>query len=64
MDIIKFILMGIGAIAIVLAVVFLIIGAKVVSVVLYYMVMAIAVVAIIGFVIYLWGKHSGKSSES
>jgi len=62
MNVLKYLLMGIGIIAIALSVIFLIIGAKVVSVVLYYIIMAIAIIAVIGFIIYLLGRSSSKSS--
>lgn len=62
MNTLKYILMGIGIIAIVLSVVFLIIGAQVVSTVLYYLIMVIAIIAVIGFAIYLWGRYSGSKN--
>jgi len=60
MNALKTVLMSVGVIAIALFIIFIILGVKVVSAVLMYVVGAIAVVAIIGFAIYYIGKLSGK----
>jgi len=54
----KYILIAIGVIAIVLSLLFLIVGVKVVSAVFMYIVGAIAVIAIIGFILYFMLKPS------
>ncbi len=60
MKVLKYILVGIGVIAIVMSIVFMIVGFKVVSAVVGYLVGGIAVIAVIGFIIYLFGKFSSK----
>ena len=62
MKAIKFILGAVGIIAIVLSVIFMIIGWKVVSAVVGYIIGAIAILAVIGFIIFFIGRMSGKSS--
>jgi len=64
MNVLKTVLMSIGIIAIALFIIFIILGVKVISAVLMYVVGAIAVVAIIGFAIYYIGKLSGKRDKS
>lgn len=64
MKVIKYILIAIGIIAIVLSITFMIIGWKVVSAVAGYLIGGIAVLALIGFVIYFIGKMSGRSSNA
>ncbi|GEM_PF-2145844 len=61
MDVLKYILIGIGVIAIILSGIFLIIGVKVVSVVLYYIIVAIAIIAIISFAIYFFTKKPNSN---
>lgn len=63
MQVLKYILMAIGIIAIALFLIFIIVGVKVVSAVLLYVVGAIAIVAVIGFIIYYAGKLSGKKDN-
>lgn len=60
MQALKYILVGIGVIAIVLAIVFMIIGFNVVSAVVGWLVGGIAIIALIGFIIYFIGKLSGS----
>jgi len=63
MNTLKYIFIGIGIIAIVLSIVFMIIGFKVVSAVLGYIIGGIAIIAAIGFIIYFIGKLSGQRSS-
>jgi len=60
MDALKYILTAIGVIAIVLTLLFLIVGFKVVSAVFMYIVGAIAVIAVIGFILYFMWKGSKR----
>ncbi len=60
----KYALMTIGIISIILFLTLLIIGVKVVSTIFLYIVGAIAVISLIGFIIYYVGKGVGKSSQS
>jgi len=59
----KYFLMGIGVLSIVLFLSLLVIGVKVVSTVFLYIVGAIAIMSLIGFVIYFVGKTVGKNSN-
>lgn len=59
---VKNILITIGILAIVLFLVLLVIGVKVVSTVFMYVLGAIAIISLIGIVIYYIGKMSGRSS--
>lgn len=63
MQVLKYVLMAIGFVAIALFIVLLGLGVQVVSTVLLYVVGAIAVIAIIGFIIYYIGKFSGKNAD-
>lgn len=60
MKFLKYILIAIGIIAIVMSIVFMVIGWKVVSAVVGYLIGGIAILAAIGFVIYFLGKASSK----
>lgn len=62
MNALKYILIAIGVIAIVLSVIFMVIGWKVVSAVIGYLIGGIAIIAVIGFIIYFIGKASGRRS--
>ncbi|MDU1892895.1 MAG: hypothetical protein E6767_19615 [Dysgonomonas sp.] len=59
----KYFLITIGVISIVLFIVLLIIGVKVVSAIFLYIVGALAVISLIGFIIYYIGKMVGKNSK-
>ncbi len=59
----KNILIGIGILAIVIFISFLVIGVKVVSTVAIYIVGFIAIIFLIGYMIYLFGRSSGKSNK-
>ncbi len=59
----KNILIGIGILAIVIFISFLVIGVKVVSTVAVYIVGFIAIIFLIGYMIYLFGRSSGKSNK-
>lgn len=63
MDVLKNILIGIGVISIVLFITLLVIGVKVVSTILLYVVGAIAVISLIGFAVFYIGKLTGKASK-
>jgi len=56
----KNILITFGIISIALFIILLIIGVKVVSTIFLYIVGALAIISIIGFIIYYIGKFSGK----
>ena len=60
----KTFLITVGIIAIILTIVFLIVGVKVVSTVVVYVVGAIALIAVIGFIVYYARKWFGKPSGS
>lgn len=60
MNVLKYFLIGIGFISIVLFIALLIIGVKVVSTVVLYIVGALAVISLIGFIIFYAGRLSGK----
>lgn len=64
MQALKYILMTIGILSILLFVALLIIGVKVVSTIVLYIVGTIAVIALIGFIIFYAGKLSGKSESN
>lgn len=64
MQLLKYFLITIGIISIVLFLVLLVIGVKVVSTIVLYMVGAFAVIALICFIFYYAGKLSGKSDHS
>ncbi len=55
-----FLVIGIGAVALLL--VFLVLGVKVISTVFMYAIGAIAVICLVGYLIYAVGKASGKRS--
>ncbi|MCC8185996.1 MAG: hypothetical protein LIP08_00400 [Bacteroides sp.] len=59
----KNILIGIGILAIVIFISFLVIGVKVVSTVAVYIVGFIAIIFFIGYMIYLFGRSSGKNKD-
>lgn len=63
MNTLKNILIAIGVISIVLFITLLIIGVKVVSAILLYIVGAIAAISLIGFIIFYIGKLTGKASK-
>jgi hypothetical protein len=63
MNALKNIIITIGVISIVLFIALLVIGVKVVSTVLLYVVGAIAVISLIGFVIFYIGKLIGKNDK-
>ncbi len=63
MNALKNILIAIGIISIVLFITLLVIGVKVVSTVLLYVVGAIAVISLIGFAIFYIGKLAGKNDK-
>lgn len=63
MNILKNILITIGVISILLFVTLLVIGVKVVSTIVLYVVGAIAVISLIGFAIFYIGKLSGKTDK-
>lgn len=57
----KNILITLGIISIVLFIVLLVIGVKVVSTIVLYVVGALAVISLVGLIIFYIGKFSGKS---
>lgn len=59
----KYFLIGTGIISIALFLTLLVIGVKVVSTIFLYIVGAIAVISLIGFIIYFIGKMVGKNSQ-
>ncbi|MCD8029348.1 MAG: hypothetical protein LUF85_00475 [Bacteroides sp.] len=59
----KNVLVGIGIVAIIVFISFLVIGVKVVSTVAVYIVGFIAIVFLIGYMVYLFGRSSGKSND-
>lgn len=63
MDAIKYFLISVGVISILLFLVLLIIGVKVVSTILLYIVGAIAIISAIGFIIFYIGKWTGKNES-
>lgn len=63
MNTLKNILIAIGIISILLFITLLIIGVKVVSTIVLYVVGAIAVISLIGFAIFYIGKLVGKSNK-
>lgn len=63
MNVLKNILIAIGVITIVLFIVLLFIGVKVVSTILLYIVGAIAIISLIGFIIFYIGKLTGKANK-
>lgn len=64
MQILKYILIAIGIISIILFISLLIVGIKVVSTVFLYVVGALAVISLAGFIIYYIGRMSGKSRSN
>ncbi len=58
MQVLKYILVGIGVIAIIASIFFMVVGFKVVSAVVGWIVGAIAVIALIGFIVYFFRKAS------
>ncbi len=58
---IKNILIGVGVLAIIVFISFLVIGIRVVSTVAVYVVGFIAIVFLIGYMIYIFGRSSGRS---
>lgn len=63
MNALKNIFITIGIISVVLFIVLLVIGVKVVSAVVLYIVGAIAVISLIGFAIFYIGKLTGKNNR-
>lgn len=59
----KYVLMGIGVLSIILFIYLLIVGVKVVSVIFLYIIGGIAIISLIGFIIYFIGKMVGKNSN-
>jgi len=60
----KYFLIAIGVISILLFITLLIIGVKVVSTIVLYVVGAIAIVSLIGFIIFYAGKLTGKGESN
>lgn len=63
MDVLKYFFVSVGVISILLFLTLLIIGVKVVSAILLYIVGAIAVISAIGFIIFYIGKWTGKNES-
>ncbi len=63
MHTLKYILIFLGVAAIVLAFISFVIGVKVVSAVFTYVIGGIAILAIIGFIIYYVGKFTGTKNK-
>ena len=63
MDVLKYFFISVGVISILLFLTLLIIGVKVVSAILLYIVGAIAVISEIGFIIFYIGKWTGKNES-
>ncbi|HCO68926.1 MAG TPA: hypothetical protein DIT04_14370 [Dysgonomonas sp.] len=63
MQTLKNVFLTVGIISILLFLVLLIIGVKVVSTVFFYIVGALAVISLIGIIIFYVGKMSGKSDD-
>ena len=63
MNTFKNILIAVGVISIALFLILLIIGVKVVSAILLYVVGAIAAISLIGLIIFYVGKLTGKASK-
>jgi hypothetical protein len=63
MDVLKYFFISVGVISILLFLTLLIIGVKVVSAILLYIVGAIAVISAIGFIIFYIGKLTGKNES-
>ncbi|EGK03054.1 hypothetical protein [Dysgonomonas gadei] len=63
MDVLKYFFISVGVISILLFLTLLIIGVKVVSAILLYVVGAIAVISAIGFIIFYIGKWTGKNES-
>ncbi|MFV0312655.1 MAG: hypothetical protein ACK5KN_13560 [Dysgonomonas sp.] len=63
MDVLKYFFISVGVISILLFLTLLIIGVKVVSAILLYIVGAIAVISAIGFIIFYIGKWTGKNES-
>jgi len=62
MQVLKYLLIAIGIISIVLFISLLVIGVKVVSTVLLYVVGAIAFLSLVGFVLFYIGKMAGRNN--
>ena len=60
MDVLKYFFISVGIISILLFLTLLIIGVKVVSAILLYIIGAIAIISAIGFIIFYIGKWTGK----
>lgn len=63
MDVLKYFFISVGVISILLFLTLLIIGVKLVSAILLYVVGAIAVISAIGFIIFYIGKWTGKNES-
>lgn len=63
MDALKYFFITIGVISILLFLTLLIIGVKVVSAIFLYIVGTIAVISLIGFIIFYLGKWSGRNQS-
>lgn len=63
MDTLKNILITVGVISIILFITLLVIGVKVVSAILLYVVGAVAAISLIGLAIFYIGKLSGKADK-
>ncbi len=63
MDVLKYFFISVGVISILLFLTLLIIGVKVVSAILLYIVGAIAVISAIGFIIFYIGRWTGKNES-
>ncbi|MFC4674222.1 hypothetical protein ACFO6W_10980 [Dysgonomonas termitidis] len=63
MDILKYFFISVGVISILVFLTLLIIGVKVVSAILLYVIGAIAVISAIGFIIFYIGKWTGKNES-
>jgi len=63
MDVLKYFFISVGVISILLFLTLLIIGVKVVSAILLYIVGAIAVISAIGFIIFYIGKLTGENES-
>ncbi|MDR1715367.1 MAG: hypothetical protein LBS20_05945 [Prevotella sp.] len=63
MDVLKYFFISVGVISILLFLTLLIIGVKVVSAILLYIVGAIAVISAIGFIIFYIGKWTGENES-
>ncbi|MCD8176199.1 MAG: hypothetical protein LUE98_01735 [Tannerellaceae bacterium] len=63
MQTLKNVLIGLGVLAVILFITFLVIGVKVVSTIVVYVVGGIAVLALIGIILFYGGKFTGKIED-